>query len=105
LLDAEQANLLAAQAWCDRASDGIAQGLDLANALRRYWIVIGLYVLGQQCFRDALARWLTHLPSRALAMALFGLGQLCNLRVSWTKPVAWRSRPSPFAECSMSLLC
>ena len=79
-LDAERANLLAAQAWCDRATDGIAQGLDLANALRRYWIVTGLYVLGQQCFRDALARLLTHFPSRALAMALFGLGQLCNFR-------------------------
>lgn len=76
-LDAERANLLAAQVWCDQATEGVRLGLDLANALRRYWIVTGMYVQGRQFVRDALARAPATLRSSSRGLAHFGLGQLC----------------------------
>jgi predicted ATPase/DNA-binding CsgD family transcriptional regulator len=76
-LDAERGNLLAAQAWCAQAADGTDQGLDLANAQRRHWIVTGHYLQGRLSLGQALARAPQALRSSRRGLALFGLGQLC----------------------------
>jgi non-specific serine/threonine protein kinase len=55
-LDLERENLLAAHAWCDRASAGAEQGLRLTNKLQLYWLPSGLTDLGYRLTLEALAR-------------------------------------------------
>ncbi len=56
VLDAEQANLLAALAWCDHAADGDSRGLRLAGSLWRYWSGRQHYELGRRVLETALKR-------------------------------------------------
>jgi tetratricopeptide (TPR) repeat protein len=74
-LDAEQSNLLAAHGWCSAAVDGATQGLELATALRNYWLNRGLFSLGRQLYEEALARPGAEPRSLARAGALFSLAQ------------------------------
>ena len=55
-IDADLPNLLAAHAFCDRTSDGVNRGIELATNLRGYWLARGLFALGQQVYEEALAR-------------------------------------------------
>lgn len=76
LLDTERANLEAAQLACDHTGHGAALGIELANAMRRYWIVSGQYGRGRQFFATALARTPAEPVSRDQALAMFGMAQL-----------------------------
>ena len=76
--DRELSNLLAAHAWCDRASGGATLGLELAANLRAYWIDRGLFALGQQVFEEALARAGAAERSMERGRALFAFGQHHN---------------------------
>jgi non-specific serine/threonine protein kinase len=77
-LDRELSNLLAAHAWCDRAAGGAALGLELATYVRMYWIDRGLFALGEQVFREALAREGAGQRSIQRGHALFSFGQHQN---------------------------
>ena len=76
--DRELSNLLAAHAWCDRASGGATLGLELAANLRAYWIDRGLFALGQQVFEEALARAGAAERSMERGRTLFAFGQHYN---------------------------
>ena len=76
--DRELSNLLAAHAWCDRASGGATLGLELAANLRVYWVDRGLFALGQQVFEEALARAGADRRSMERGRALFAYGQHYN---------------------------
>lgn len=75
-LRAEHANLEAAQSGCDPTARGVARGLELANAMRRFWIVSGQYARGRQFFAVALAQAPVAPVSREQALAKFGMAQL-----------------------------
>jgi predicted ATPase/DNA-binding winged helix-turn-helix (wHTH) protein len=77
-LDRELSNLLAAHAWCDRAADGAALGLELASNVRMYWIERGLFALGHQVYVQALARDGAEQRSAQRGRALFAFGQHQN---------------------------
>jgi len=75
-LDAEQSNLLAAHAWCSAAGDGANRGMELATALRNYWLNRGLFSLGRQVYEEALDRPGVEPRSLHRAGVLFSLAQL-----------------------------
>jgi non-specific serine/threonine protein kinase len=77
-MDRELSNLLAAHAWCDRATGGAMLGLELANNVRTYWIDRGLFALGEQVFLEALAREGAQDRSTQHGHALFAFGQHQN---------------------------
>ncbi|MDP2005784.1 MAG: winged helix-turn-helix domain-containing protein [Rubrivivax sp.] len=77
-LHAEHANLESAQLACGPDGHGAALGIELANAMRRYWIVSGQYTRGRQFFAAALARTPDASVSRGRALACFGMAQLCH---------------------------
>jgi non-specific serine/threonine protein kinase len=79
-IDAELPNLLAAHAWCDRASDGANRGLELATNLRTYWLGRGLFASGQRVYEEALARRDSDPRSMLRGRALYALGQHCYVR-------------------------
>ena len=55
-LDHDRDNLLSAHAWCNHADDGAVRGLQLVNALPRFWLSRGLLVQGHHAYLEALAR-------------------------------------------------
>jgi len=76
-LDAEQDNLRAAMAWCERAPDRVGKGLRLAGLLVQFWQTRGNYAEGNSW----LGRLLAAAPAaerggEAYAMALQGRGAL-----------------------------
>ncbi len=75
-LRAEHANLEAAQGACELTASDVAPGLELANAMRRFWIVSGQYARGRQFFAVALAQAPLMPVSRERALAKFGMAQL-----------------------------
>ncbi|MDO9072118.1 MAG: winged helix-turn-helix domain-containing protein [Rubrivivax sp.] len=75
-LHEEHANLDAAQLGCDATDHHGALGIELANAMRRFWIVSGQYARGRQFFAVALARTTPAPVSRGRALAVFGMAQL-----------------------------
>ena len=79
-IDAELPNLLAAHAWCDRASDGANKGLELATNLRTYWLGRGLFASGQGVYEEALARKGSDPRSMLRGRTLYALGQHCYVR-------------------------
>ena len=75
-LDAERENVLAAHAYADTASDGVALGLRLVSALRFYWINRGLLRLGLDVTTHALDRPGAAVRNAARSLALFDAGQI-----------------------------
>jgi predicted ATPase/class 3 adenylate cyclase len=75
-LDLERENFLAALAWCDRASNGAAQGLRFAEALQLYWLPRGLLELGYRVTLEALARPGARMRDHLRAGALYAASQL-----------------------------
>jgi non-specific serine/threonine protein kinase len=74
-LDAEQSNLLAAHQWCAFAENGTQRGLQLATALRFYWVERSLFSLGQRVYDEALGRPGAQARTMARATALCSLAQ------------------------------
>ena len=74
-LDAERENLLAANAWCASAADGVELGLRFL-ALKFYWIHRGLPGLGLRLGVEALARAPAGVASVLRCRALFDVGQI-----------------------------
>jgi non-specific serine/threonine protein kinase len=74
-LDAEQSNLLAAHQWCAFAENGTQRGLQLAAALRFYWVQRSLFSLGQRVYDEALGRPGAQARTMARAAALCSLAQ------------------------------
>ena len=75
-LDAERENIVAAQAWCDRAENGGELGLQLVRSVQVYWFTRGLLGLGLQLTLDALARPGAQVRGLARCRGLSGAGQL-----------------------------
>jgi tetratricopeptide (TPR) repeat protein len=75
-IDVERENLLTAHAWCDNASGGTETGLQLAEALKLYWVNRGLMELGYRITVEALARAREARRDTARCRALFHAGQL-----------------------------
>ena len=75
-LDAERENIVAAQAWCDRADHGGELGLQLVRSIQVYWFTRGLLGLGLQLTLDALARPGAQARNLARCRGLSGAGQL-----------------------------
>ncbi len=86
--DRELSNLLAAHAWCDRASGGATLGLELAANLRVYWVDRGLFVLGQQVFEEALARAGAERASRSAVGRCSAIGQHQNFHGRFADAIA-----------------
>ena len=80
-VDADLSNLLAAHAYCDHVPDGATRGLELASALRFYWLQHGLFALGQQVFDQALARPGAAARTMTRARTLFAASQ--HLYFQW----------------------
>jgi len=76
-LDLEKENLIAAHAWCDRASDGAEMGLRLVHSVKRYWFNRGLLGLGLRLTVEALGRPGAEAPNLARCRGLFNAGQVC----------------------------
>ncbi|MEO8674353.1 MAG: tetratricopeptide repeat protein [Casimicrobiaceae bacterium] len=55
-LDAERENLLAANAWCDRADGGAEVALRMLNSVKHYLFSRGFLALGRRLMVEALAR-------------------------------------------------
>ena len=77
-LDRERENLLGAHRWCDRAEDGIEQGLHLVFLLKLYWYQHGLLTLGHRVTAEALARTRADDRSLARCRGLADVGQFCT---------------------------
>ncbi|MBK9114645.1 MAG: tetratricopeptide repeat protein [Betaproteobacteria bacterium] len=75
-LDAERENIVAAQAWCDRAENGGELGLQLVRSIQVYWFTRGLLGLGLQLTLDALARPGAQTRNLVRCRGLSGAGQL-----------------------------
>jgi predicted ATPase len=87
-LDQELSNALAAHAWCDQDGEGAAKGLRLAAHMRMHWINRGLLALGEQIYREALARRGADRSSPFRARALFALGQHLVFRGRFADAIA-----------------
>lgn len=77
-LDSERENLLAAHRWCDRAEDGVEQGLQLVFLLKLYWYQHGLLTLGHRVTTEALARTRADDRSLVRCRGLADVGQFCT---------------------------
>ena len=77
-LDAERENLLAANAWCDRAQGGAETGLRLLDSVKNYLFNRGLLALGRRFTIAALARPGAQPRNVARCRGLFDAGQFCN---------------------------
>ncbi len=77
-LDRERENLLGAHRWCDRAEDGVEQGLHLVFLLKLYWYQHGLLTLGHRVTAEALARTRADDRSLARCRGLADVGQFCT---------------------------
>jgi non-specific serine/threonine protein kinase len=75
-IDVERENLLTAHSWCDEAPSGTELGLQLADALKLYWVNRGLMELGHRIIVEALARAREARRDKARCRALFHAGQL-----------------------------
>ena len=75
-IDVERENLLTAHSWCDEAASGTELGLQLADALKLYWVNRGLMELGHRIIVEALARAREARRDKARCRALFHAGQL-----------------------------
>ena len=75
-LDVERENLLSAHAWCQALGDGAEPGLQLAGALKLYWVNRGLMELGHRVTVEALARTPPTRRDPIHCRALFDAGQL-----------------------------
>jgi predicted ATPase/class 3 adenylate cyclase len=76
-LDCERENLLAANAWCDRAPQGAALGQRLVHAVHRYWFIRGLMGFGLRATMAALARPGMQARTSERSRGMFEAGQLC----------------------------
>jgi predicted ATPase/class 3 adenylate cyclase len=77
-LDRERENLLVAHRWCDRAENGVEQGLQLVFLLKIYWYQHGLLTLGHRVTSEALARTRSGDRSLARCRGLADVGQFCT---------------------------
>jgi len=75
-LDLERENFLAAHTWCERAPEGAAQDLRLADHLQLYWLPRGLIELGYRVTLEALARPGAQTRDSLRAGALYAAAQL-----------------------------
>ena len=75
-LDLERENLLAAHAWCDRATNGAELGLRLASSVKRYWLNRGLLGLGYRMTVESLSRPGAQQRDSLRCRTLFDAGQL-----------------------------
>jgi non-specific serine/threonine protein kinase len=75
-LDTERENVLAAHAWCDRASGGGEKGLLLVSKLQLYWLPSGSIQLGYRITLEALARPGAQKRDEARVGALYAASQL-----------------------------
>lgn len=75
-LDVERENLLAAHDWAAHSEDETQVGLNLVNAVKRYWINSGALELGLRVTLDALARPGSRKRNFGRLRGLFDAGQL-----------------------------
>ncbi|MBC8023613.1 MAG: tetratricopeptide repeat protein, partial [Burkholderiales bacterium] len=75
-IDVERENLLSAHDWCDQVACGAEMGLQLAYAVKLYWVNRGLMELGHRITVEALARARSGERDRTRCRALFDAGQL-----------------------------
>jgi predicted ATPase/class 3 adenylate cyclase len=84
-IDLERENLLAAHAWCDRAPNGAALGLQLATQTKHYWYSRGLLLLGRRIALEALARPPAAQHTLERCRVLLGAGQFSNFMGRYTE--------------------
>ncbi len=88
-LAAEQENLLAALAWSEQAAGGSGKGLRLAAAIWPFWEARSHFSLGRALLARAIERArLEEAPTRALARALTGAGNLAWAQVDYVEAKA-----------------
>jgi predicted ATPase len=75
-LEAEDANLRVALAWCEARQDRVETGLHLAGALSGYWLLRGSQYEGRTWLEALLAHSDSLDRSAARSRALFGAGTL-----------------------------
>lgn len=76
-LDFERENLLAAHAWCMHAKGGGESALQLANAVKQYWVSRGLLGLRRRLVLEALGHPAAQSHNLARCHGLFNAGQVC----------------------------
>lgn len=79
-LDLERDNLFAAHRACDSATDGVARGLRLVNALMRYWFNRGALLQGERVMREATTRSGAEALGELYALAIMNAGRLHAFR-------------------------